>query len=216
MEITVMANNGMNINRGNGGEDRTSRIARILIMLAVVLLVGYMVSRADNVDREIVDNQVRITEENTGDNAIAETTEEQAGELIGESEDEVVSDTESIAPELIEEIDAGEPSGTIEVPDETLSVDEPVSVEYKFRNANLLNQHYEKHGIEMGFDSAADYEKAAAAVINNPNALHKIEAEDGDYVFYVEATNEFVIVSTDGYIRTYFLPSGGKKYYDKQ
>ena len=68
----------------------------------------------------------------------------------------------------------------------------------------------------MGFASAADYEAAAAAVVINPNALHKTEKEDGDDVYYVEATNEFVVVSTDGYIRTYFLPDSGKKYYDKQ
>ena len=68
----------------------------------------------------------------------------------------------------------------------------------------------------MGFDSAKEYEAAAAAVVNNPDALHKTEKEDGDDVYYVEETNEFVIVSQDGYIRTYFLPSGGKKYYDKQ
>lgn len=93
---------------------------------------------------------------------------------------------------------------------------EPETVTYRFRNKNLLDQHYEKHGIEMGFDSAASYEAAASAVINNPAALSKTEAEDGDYVYYVEATNEFVILSTDGYIRTYFLPSGGKAYYDRQ
>ena len=89
-------------------------------------------------------------------------------------------------------------------------------VTYKFRSKKLLDQHYEKHGKEMGFASAADYEKAASDVVNNPDALNKIEKEDGDYVYYVEATNEFVIVSTDGYIRTYFLPSAGKSYYDRQ
>ena len=89
-------------------------------------------------------------------------------------------------------------------------------VTYKFRSKKLLDQHYDKHGKEMGFKSAADYEKAASDVVNNPDALNKIEKEDGDYVYYVEATNEFVIVSTDGYIRTYFLPSAGKSYYDRQ
>lgn len=91
-----------------------------------------------------------------------------------------------------------------------------IQVDYHFRNDNLLSDHYKKHGIEMGFNSKEDYEKAASAVINNPNALHKIEKEDGDDVYYVEDSNEFVIVSTDGYIRTYFLPDSGKKYYDKQ
>lgn len=85
-----------------------------------------------------------------------------------------------------------------------------------FRNSKLLNEHYEKHGIDMGFPDAASYEKAASAVVTNPDALHKIEKEDGDDVYYVEATNEFVIVSTDGYIRTYFLPDSGIKYFNKQ
>lgn len=88
--------------------------------------------------------------------------------------------------------------------------------EYRFRSKNLLNQHYDKHGREMGFANAADYQQAASDVINNPQALHKTEKEDGDFVFYVEATNEFVVLSTDGYIRTYFKPDSGKRYYDKQ
>ena len=90
------------------------------------------------------------------------------------------------------------------------------TINYTFRNSRLLNEHYEKHGIEMGFASAAEYEAAASAVINNPTALSKTEKDDGDYVYYVEATNEFVILSKDGYIRTYFLPSAGKAYYDRQ
>ena len=89
-------------------------------------------------------------------------------------------------------------------------------VTYKFRSKKLLDQHYDKHGKEMGFKSAADYEKAASDVVNNPKAMNKIEKEDGDYVYYVEETNEFVVVSTDGYLRTYFLPSAGKSYYDRQ
>ena len=89
-------------------------------------------------------------------------------------------------------------------------------IAFHFRNEKLLNEHYEKHGAEMGFASAADYEAAASAVITNPSALYKIEREDGDGVYYVEATNEFVVLSTDGYIRTYFCPDSGKKYFDKQ
>lgn len=92
----------------------------------------------------------------------------------------------------------------------------PVTATYHFKNQNRLNEHYEKHGIEMGFDSAASYEAAASAVITNPAALNKIESEDGDFVYYLEETNEFVILSTEGYIRTYFLPSAGKAYYDRQ
>ncbi len=85
-----------------------------------------------------------------------------------------------------------------------------------FRNESLLKEHFEKHGKEMGFTDAKAYEQAAAAVVTNLLALHKLEAEDNDDVYYLESTNEFVIVSTDGYIRTYFKPDKGKVYFDQQ
>ena len=87
---------------------------------------------------------------------------------------------------------------------------------YSFRNERLLNQHYEKHGIEMGFATIEEYVAAANAVINHPDVLQKQEAEDNDDVYFLEATNEFVVVSTDGFIRTYFIASGGIDYYNRQ
>lgn len=51
-----------------------------------------------------------------------------------------------------------------------------------FRNEDRLESHYLKHGIDMGYDSADDYQAGANAVISNPNVLHKTQAEDGDDV----------------------------------
>lgn len=87
---------------------------------------------------------------------------------------------------------------------------------YSFRNADLLDQHYEKHGVEMGFATVEDYVAAANAVIQHPDVLHKLEAEDNDDIYFLEATSEFVVVSTDGYIRTYFIADGGIDYYNRQ
>ena len=89
-------------------------------------------------------------------------------------------------------------------------------VEYYFRNEDLLEQHYKKHGMEMGFESMEAYEEAAGAVVTHPDVLSKTEAEDGDYVYYIEETNEFVVISKEGYIRTYFNPSAGIDYYNRQ
>ncbi len=93
-------------------------------------------------------------------------------------------------------------------------------VEYYFRSQNQLDQHFTKHGYEFegdfDYETAEDYEIGASDVINNPNALYKTEAEDGDHVYYIEATNEFVVLSTDGYIRTYFRPSAGINYFNRQ
>lgn len=92
--------------------------------------------------------------------------------------------------------------------------------EYHFRSKSQLNQHFDKHGGEFkkdfGYKTAAEYEKGASDVINNPKALCKTEKEDGDYVYYIEETNEFVVLSTDGYIRTYFRPSAGIDYFNRQ
>ena len=93
---------------------------------------------------------------------------------------------------------------------------EPTEKVYTFRSDQLLEEHYQKHGVDMGFATKEDYAAAANVVIHSPEALHKLEAEDGDDVYYLEATNEFVIVSTDGYIRTYFCPNDGKDYFDRQ
>lgn len=86
---------------------------------------------------------------------------------------------------------------------------------YTFRYPNYLEEHFEKHGSEMGFSSKEDYLKAANAVIENKAALHKLEAEDNDHVYYIEETNEIVFLSGDGYIRTYFV-CDGKDYFDRQ
>ena len=85
-----------------------------------------------------------------------------------------------------------------------------------FRSESLLEEHFEKHGIEMGFSSEQEYLKAARLVVADSESLHKLEAEDGDDVYYLEASNEFVIVSTDGYLRTYFYPNDGIDYFNRQ
>ena len=90
------------------------------------------------------------------------------------------------------------------------------SEELEFRSEKLLNEHFKKHGMEMGFKTAEDYEDAAAKVVTDKDVLHKEEKEDGDDVYYLEDTNEFVVVSTDGYIRTYFEPEDGMEYFERQ
>ena len=91
-----------------------------------------------------------------------------------------------------------------------------VQVTYEFRKRQYLDEHFEKHGSEFDYANADEYLAGANRVINDPNSLYKTEAEDGDHIYYLESTNEFVVVSTDGYIRTYFKPSAGIDYYNRQ
>lgn len=132
-------------------------------------------------------------------------------ETIPEIQTEIFTETEAVT----------EPVTEIFSEDTTdYFTDDSNYVEYHFRSEKLLNQHFEKHGSEFyddfGYSNAQEYEKGASDVINNPEALFKTEAEDGDGVYYIEQSNEFVILSTDGYIRTYFRPSGGIDYFKRQ
>lgn len=95
-------------------------------------------------------------------------------------------------------------------------VSEETEIQYVFRNDSLWKDHFIKHGEEFPYETKEDYLAGANKALSNPDILHKLEGEDGDHVYYLEETNEIIFVSKDGYIRTYFKPTKGKKYFDKQ
>lgn len=121
-----------------------------------------------------------------------------------------IEDTQSEVSEKADDVPTDTPEDT------QTSKTAPSEYTYSFRKAEYLQEHFEKHGAEFGYASADEYLAGANRVIASPDALHKLEAEDGDDVYYLESGNEFVIVSTDGYIRTYFKPNDGKAYFDRQ
>ena len=124
-----------------------------------------------------------------------------------------ITNTETIPPQQTTVVVEEQQQAESQVVQEEQYVSE---VTYYFRNEKLLNDHYDKHGKDMGFDSAESYEAAANEVINHPDTLHRIEEEDGDDVYYLEENNGFVIVSIDGYIRTFFYPDDGLDYFNRQ
>lgn len=91
-----------------------------------------------------------------------------------------------------------------------------VGIQYGFRSEKLLESHYEKHGAEFGDITREEYLLLANALIASPTALRKAEKEDGDTVIYEEASNQFLVLSTDGYIRSFFRPDDGLAYYERQ
>lgn len=98
----------------------------------------------------------------------------------------------------------------------TSNVQASATKEYTFKSASLLQEHFGKHGEEFGYTSTDQYVSGANTVIHSPDALHKTESKDGDAVYYLQKTNEFVVLSTEGFIRTYFKPDDGIAYYNKQ
>lgn len=192
-------------------------LSKIIITIISVIIVGIGsllgFGGDDAQNSGVGENElVNIIEQGESDSDVEFVDEDESAEDViveeeSQQEEPVIENGEEAVSEEFGE----------EVSEEQSEVAQEVTVaEITFRNDNLLNQHYDKHGIEMGFDSAQEYELAAYKVIIHPDTLHKIEAEDGDDVYYLEATNEFVVVSQDGYIRTYFYPSAGIDYYNRQ
>lgn len=85
---------------------------------------------------------------------------------------------------------------------------------YTFRSSKQLTSHFEKHGAEVGAKSESEYVDMANAVVNNPSAMYKTEAEDGDHIYFIKSTGEIVFLSTDGFIRTYFISD--EAYFNRQ
>ena len=182
------------------------RDKKILIIVAVlmILIFAYFMSRAKN-------SEGGNSEGNSaGNNTVEVVTTQSTSESTTESSTEKTTEnkTETTTETVM--------SSTEDELEDEKTTEEITEEEYTFRNNNRRDEHYEKHGKYMGFDDAEEYEEAASDVVNNPESLHKTEKEDGDDVYYLKDSNEFVIVSPDGYIRTYFNPDDGIAYYNRQ
>ncbi len=210
-------NAGQNKGKKTIGGVITTILATIIVIIASLFGIGG--DEAENPSDNLQGNSEIVSEdyadvEEEDSQAIADAG---ASEEIAREESEDASASEALEEdEFVSEEDESEVEEDKETVSEEPSVEEVTVAEVTFRSQKLLDQHYDKHGIEMGFASAEEYELAAYKVIIHPDTLHKIEAEDGDDVYYREETNEFVVVSQDGYIRTYFNPSAGIDYYNRQ
>lgn len=91
------------------------------------------------------------------------------------------------------------------------------ATQYGFRTSVLWEDHFSKHGAELGKITKEQYLQMANDLINSKSksVLTKYE-DDGDKLFYDVNKNEFLVLSTDGYIRTFFKPDDGLDYYNKQ
>lgn len=89
--------------------------------------------------------------------------------------------------------------------------------QYSFRTDELMDVHFKKHKDEFGDITIDEYLKGANNLINqlSDTVLTKTE-DDGDTLYYDTKTWEFVVLSKDGYIRTYFIPEDGIDYFNRK
>lgn len=184
------------------------------LMMSLLLLCGC--SDDDAVEIEGVYVGTDISRYIDSEEISAETNSETV--LTDESEpSEEISSNEETLPETIlsEEITSAD---IPEASEADLSETEKAVQKYYFRSEKLFDSHYEKHGAEFGDITQDEYLDLANELINaeGKNILHKTEKEDGDFLYYDTETNEFLVLSTDGYIRTFFKPSAGLDYWERQ
>lgn len=168
-------------------------------------------------DSAAADMQAELPADMQPDDASTDAAQDMQAEASEELDDasvDMAQDTETKVSKNTDDAPADKPQQTPE--DAQTAKTEPAAYTYSFRKAEYLQEHFEKHGAEFGYASADEYLAGANRVVVSPEALHKLEAEDGDDVYYLESGNEIVFVSTDGYIRTYFKPNDGKAYFDRQ
>ena len=150
-----------------------------------------------------------------------ETLSETVPEDDTETSDGKISDEETSDSETANDTVISEEITSADIPEASeanLSETEKAVQKYYFRSEKLFDSHYEKHGAEFGDITQDEYLDLANELINaeGENILHKTEKEDGDFLYYDTETNEFLVLSTDGYIRTFFKPSDGLDYLERQ
>ncbi|HTR96775.1 MAG TPA: hypothetical protein VMH61_02640 [Candidatus Acidoferrales bacterium] len=87
-----------------------------------------------------------------------------------------------------------------------------------FRSRARLAEHFAKHGAEVHAASADDYLRLAQALRDRPAGGDVLEEVRGDGVTcrFDRASGAFLAFESDGTIRTFFRPSDGERYFERQ
>lgn len=85
-------------------------------------------------------------------------------------------------------------------------------------NKNTLQDHYNRHGKQMGCSSKEEYAAQAvnfANTIDKKNCVSFVDSNGSTYK-YNKTSNTLAIITKDGYVVTYFKPDDGYDYYKQQ
>ena len=140
-----------------------------------------------------------------------------ASNAISGAGGEISSVINSVSQEISSEINDAVSQISASTDETTVPATEKSDKWYTFRNKTRYDEHYEKHGSEFGNITKEQYLQLANDLINDTSdkILHKY-SEDGDYMFFNPDNNYFLVLSEDEYIRTFFIPSAGINYWNRQ
>ncbi len=85
-------------------------------------------------------------------------------------------------------------------------------------NKKTLDRHFDDHGKSLNFDSRECYKQHAIKFANtiDKNNCESFVGKNQSTYKYNKKTNEFAIITKNGYVVTYYKPTGGYKYYKEQ
>ena len=88
-------------------------------------------------------------------------------------------------------------------------------INVEFESSKLFARHYEKHQEEFGGITKTEYLEKANQFLREPLSedVEQLERSDGSISRYKFSTNEFLVVTKEGKLRTYFKPTGGVAYW---
>jgi len=111
----------------------------------------------------------------------------------------VVEDLETIKSRLT----SGENDGKIEV---------------RFETPEKMQKHYDKHIDKYGNISISEYIALANELVNakDTDDIERIVRSDESTAIYRFSTNDFLVITKDGYIRTFFKPDDGEAYWREE
>lgn len=87
-----------------------------------------------------------------------------------------------------------------------------------FKTPELLEHHFGKHGFEFGDISIKEYLQGASRMHLEPlsDDVQELLRSDDSVAKYKFSTNEFLAVTKEGFIRTYFKPVKGAEYWSEE
>ena len=102
--------------------------------------------------------------------------------------------------------------------EKTATIKTTDGISRQFVSEQLFQKHYDKHLPEFGEISKEKYLEKANALADAPLSEDVVQLvrSDGSVAKYCYSTNEFVVVTADGNIRTYFKPETKGAYWDEE
>ena len=91
-------------------------------------------------------------------------------------------------------------------------------IEVGFETPEKMQKHYDKHIDKYGNISISEYIALANELVNakDTDDIERIVRSDESTAIYRFSTNDFLVITKDGYIRTFFKPDDGEAYWREE